>query len=58
MSKETIFYSVQTCLSPGRSVESPDKSGQVVRNKFTGVITDNHIIFLKHDPENKKAYGF
>ncbi|UCS91512.1 hypothetical protein KZP23_12145 [Echinicola marina] len=36
------FYSVQTCLPPGRSVESPDKTGQAVRNMFTGVITDNH----------------
>ncbi len=24
-------------------MESPDKSGQAVRNKFTGVKTDNHI---------------
>ncbi len=33
-----------TKLNLCRSVESPDKPGQAVRNKFTGVKTDNHKI--------------
>ncbi len=35
-----------TNLNLCRSMESPDKSGQAVRNKFTGVKTDNHISSL------------